>query len=124
MGLIARRIPRGDLKLDHDTKRFVTLSGAPYARQRIEVTLDFFLGEWFLDRREGVSYFRDVLIKNPNSETVRSVFKRAIMNTPGIVAVRNLFNTVDKQTRRATVVFDAVYKDGTTIPAQKIEVIL
>ncbi len=121
LALLALRIPKGDLALkDRSPYR---ISGPEYATQRITVTLDFFLAEWFLDTRQGVPYFRDVLIKNPNSETVRSVFRRAILKTPGIVAVPKLTYELDAANRVALIEFEAVYKDGQRIP-QTLEVII
>lgn len=113
--MIAHIIPAGDLDLPSGTTRIIT--GAEYATQRIRVTLDFFLGEWFLDVREGMPYFRDVLVMRPNSDTVRSVFRAGIMRTPGIVAVPTLTVDLDTSKRIATVVFEAQYADGTLIPS-------
>lgn len=114
--MIALRIPKGDLALVD--RQFVTISGAEYARQGIEVSGEFFLGEWFLDKRQGMPYFRDVFVKNPNADTVRSVFRRMIMKWPGIVAVPRLEYTLDPTTRRGTIDFLAVYKDGQPIPSR------
>jgi len=113
--MLAFRIPKGDLELS-PAGSLVWIDGAEYARQRIDVTLEFFLGEWFLDTRQGLTYFRDVLLKDPNSETVRSVFRRGITNTPGIVSVPNLDYSVDTRTRECTIEFEAVYQDGRTLP--------
>jgi hypothetical protein len=111
--MIAIKIPAGDLKLESGTTKVV--DGPEYAEQRIAVTCDFFLGEFFLNVREGIPYFRDILIKNPNPDTVRSVFRRAIMQTPGIVAVNSLTWTVDAEQRKGFVDFEAIYKNGQKI---------
>ncbi len=111
--MIAHKIQKGDLVLENGTT--VTLSGAAYARQRVEVSLDFCLGEWFLDTRQGLPYFRDVLIKRPNAETVRSVITRAILNTPGITRVDSLELSFDTGNRKLTVFFEATYQDGQPI---------
>jgi hypothetical protein len=110
--MIAHVIPVGDLELVAGTTRVI--KDGEYARQRVEVSLDFFLGEWFLNKLEGVSYFRDVLIKNPNSDTVRSVFRQRILETPGIVAVPVLDVVLDLSSRKALVDFEAIYEDGSS----------
>lgn len=112
--MIALQIPEGDLVLEGGTTK--QISGSTYARQRVEVTLDFCLGEWFLDTRQGIPYFRDVLIKRPNDETVRSCLRRAILNTPGIVRVDSLTTVYDTTARKLTVDFEATYEDGTSVP--------
>lgn len=119
--MIAHRIPKGDLAIVQGTTQVI--SGGQYAKQRTSVSLDFFLGEWFLDVRQGMPYFRDVLIKNPNSDTVRSVFKRAILKTPGIVSVDRITVELDTSRRVCAVDYESTYKDGTKIP-DRIELIL
>lgn len=119
--MIALRIPKGDLALEGGSP--VWIGESLYARQRIEVTSEFFLGEFFLNLLEGIPYHRDVLIKNPNPDTVRSVFRRAFLNTPGIVAIRNLTYTPNFETRVADIDFEAEYRDGATIPLH-LELIL
>jgi hypothetical protein len=104
----------GDLALVNGTTQTVT--GAAQARQRIAISLDIFLGEWFLDIRIGVPYHRDILIKNPNPEVVRSVFRKALLLVPGIVEVTEIEVTLNKATRAGRVDFVAVYEDGTAIP--------
>lgn len=119
--MIALVVPAGDLDLPDGTTKII--EGGTYAKQRVSVSLDFFLGEWFLDLKQGMPYFRDVLIKNPNSDTVRSVFRRRILQTPGMVSVDRLTVELDTTNRVATIEFEATYKDGTTIP-QRIDVAL
>jgi hypothetical protein len=119
--MIAIKIPKGDLLLEQGTTKII--DAIAYAEQRIAVTLDFFLGEFFLNKREGLPYFRDVMIKNPNSETVRSMFRRGIMQTPGIVAVPLLTWSVDAAQRRGFVDFEAIYQDGLRV-GRRLELIL
>lgn len=119
--MIAHVIPAGDLALVEGTTQVIDASR--YASQRVTVSLDFFLGEWFLDGRQGIPYFRDILIHRPNAETVRSVFRRAILNTPGIVAVPTLDVVLDTTQRTCLVTFEATYEDGTAIPGD-LELIL
>jgi hypothetical protein len=61
----------------------VVTAGASYAAQRITVSLDVFLGEWFLDKRIGIAYFRDLLVHSPNSDTVRRHSRDTILLTDG-----------------------------------------
>lgn len=110
---VLRVIPKGDLLLTNRTTAVV--DGVNYAKQRITVSLDVFLGEWFLDKRIGIAYFRDLLVHSPNSDTVRTTFREAIMNTPGIVAVPALTIDLDTTARVAYVDFTATYDNGSTI---------
>lgn len=85
--MIVRKIPAGDLALD-DTGNFVWLqSGPQYVRQKLSQRLKFFLGEWFLDRRLGVPYFRHVFVRNPDLDQVRQMFRKVILGTRGVLSI-------------------------------------
>lgn len=111
---VMRTIPKGDLLLTHGTTSVRT--GAAYATQRVAVDLDVFLGEWFLDKKIGLPYFRDLLVHSPNSDTVRTTFREGIMKTEGLVSVPSLQVVLDTTARVAYVNFLAEYEDGSTIP--------
>lgn len=75
----------GDLALENGN--FVWLRGIDWVRQRLMTRFKFFQGEWFLDERLGVPYFRSVLVKNPDLGVVRSIFRRIILTTPGVISI-------------------------------------
>lgn len=112
-----RIVPEGDLDLPNGTTAIV--DGAACAVQHTKIALDIFLGEWFLDLRVGISYFRDVLVHSPNADIVRSVFRQGVLKTPGIVSVPEIEVTLDSDKRIASVDFVAIYQDGTTVPGTK-----
>ena len=78
MALI-RTIPAGDLAIENG--HFVLARGVGYVRQKLSVRFKFFLGEWFLDLREGVPYYRDVFTWNPNLPVIRALFRRVAIKT-------------------------------------------
>ena len=102
--------PNGDLMIRGGTT--VRLKGADCARQRAETDLGLFLGEFFLNTLEGVPYYRDVLIKNPNLETIRSVFRSVVRAVPGIVDVPRCDVFPPDSDRHALCEWEAVYLDG------------
>lgn len=118
--MIVRKIPAGDLALD-DTGNFVFLQpGTRYTRQKLASRLKFFLGEWFLDRRKGVPYFRHVLVRNPDLNTVRHVLRRVILGTPGVLALDSNAGTdididYDPSKRRCAVAFTARCETGAIV---------
>jgi hypothetical protein len=91
------------------------IRGAEAIAQRLRVRFRFFLGEWFLDRRLGVPYFRDVLKKNPDEILIASILRTVLLSTPGIARVDTLEARLDRPTRTLSVNFVALLEDGSTI---------
>jgi len=125
---VYRLVPTGDLALSGDPDpratglatlgaggSLVEIEGIEQVRQRIASRLKFFVGEWFLDLRQGVPYYRDVLLKSPNLALVRSLFRRVILGTPGVLSVAKLDVELDQATRQAQVTFQAVCNGGTIL---------
>lgn len=110
---VYRIIPRGDLEIRN--RRLVLASGLAYLRQKISARFKFFLGEWFLDLREGIPYYRDVLVKNPDLDIIRSLFRRVLVETPGVLSVPRFAVVLDRQSRELAFRFQAVCEGGTII---------
>lgn len=99
--------PTGDTELVTDLPEAV--------RQRLTVKLQLFLGEWFLNTRLGVPYYRDVLVKNPNYSLIRTLFRGRILDDADVVAVPRLELTHDFGDRRLSVDFEAIIRDGSRV---------
>lgn len=65
-------------------------SGVDSIRQHLEIRLQTFLGEWFLDTNLGVSFFDDVFKKNPDITILNAVFTKQILDTPGVLSLTSL----------------------------------
>lgn len=83
--------------------------------QEIKTRLLFFKGESFTDAREGVPYFQEVLIKGVSPERVRAIVRRVIQSHPSIVDVPVCELSLDRTTRRATVVWEARTVEGRVV---------
>lgn len=103
------------LKDDHDldlsTGNLVLIEGTDERRQQLLVRLSTFKREWFLDRRIGIDYFGQILIKNPKTNVVVSTFRKAILSVDGITAVNDL-QVVLGPTRNLLVDFVAQTVEG------------
>jgi hypothetical protein len=110
---IFRLIPAGDLQLN-EAGDFVWLeTGSPtYTRQRLAARFQFVLGEYFLDQRQGISYYRDVFVKNPDLDVLRSLFRRVILTTPDIVGIASYALSYDEAARAMTFNFVAIHASG------------
>jgi hypothetical protein len=109
---VYRIIPAGDIELSARSpitgkRRVVMNTGPRYVRQKIASRLRFFLGEWFLDTRLGVPYYRDVLIANADLSIVRSIFREVILSVPEVASLDKLTLAFDTEARALAIEFDA-----------------
>jgi len=100
----------GDLDLTGHRLNLTT--GEAAIEQNLRVRLLFFLEEWFLDRSLGIPYYRDVYVKAPNLQLLRHLFRTAISTTAGISSVDSLDITLDKQSRKMMLTFQATMDTG------------
>ncbi len=92
------------------------LRGIESVAQRIRVRLKWFLGEWFLDQRQGIPYYEDILVKNPDPILIQFIFRRAIESTPGVKRASGFSASLDRPTRILYLSFEATLNDGTVVP--------
>ncbi len=100
-----------DLFLD-DGGNLELTDGGEAIVQHMRCRFQFFLGEWFLDRREGVPFFREIFVKNPSFVIVRSIYNQIIAETPGVAAVTSLELDLDPRTRTLEIAFEGVLDTG------------
>ena len=106
----------GDLYVS-EAGDLAAVTGREAIAQHARVRMQHFLGEWFLDEREGMPLFERVFVHSPDIPAVSESFRRTIAETPGIASVRDLALDFDRQTRTLNVVGSAVTTDGETIEA-------
>lgn len=85
---------------------------ATFVRQKLSQTLSFWLGEWFLDLRQGIPMQRDVIGQKPDLALVESLLRRTCLKTSGVGSVRSLTVAFDNRTRRASVVGEVATSEG------------
>ena len=95
----------GDLLVTNNALTIV--DGEAAIRQQLDIRLQFFKGEWTMDLRLGLPYYEYILIKNPNLGLVRSIFRKAILDTPGIASLEEFFLDFDTTTRKLILSFTA-----------------
>lgn len=88
----------------------VLIDGRDEIAQTLRTRLRVFLGEWFLDTREGVPYFEEILKKNPDPGRVDAIFKNEILTSPGVVELITF--KLDITGRKLTLEFTARTDDG------------
>jgi hypothetical protein len=108
--MVIRVIPAGDLALKNGSPYFI--EGVDYIRQKLSVRFRFFLGEWFLNQLEGVPYFRDVFLHDPNLDVVTTLFKGIALDCPGVLSVKRFRLIFEPVTRTASFDFVAIVDGG------------
>jgi hypothetical protein len=103
----------GDIDMSQGLRR--TLDLQTYVVQRLGENLGFFLGEWFLDLRQGVPYFQRVFGEMPDLDLLDTLYRRTILATVGVASITTLLLTYDNARRLLSVSFECVLADGSII---------
>lgn len=99
-----------DVLIENDAMEIV--DGDDAIVQHLKLRLQFFFAEWFLDKRLGVPYIQQILVKNPNLGAVRNIIREVVLETPGIASIDRFDLSVDAIIRKLTVGVTAVKDDG------------
>lgn len=102
-----------DLLIRNDN--LIIVDGVEAIDQQLRLRLKFFLSEHFLDVRQGIPFYREVFVKNPNLRLLRTVFSDAVRTTPGVVSVDSMDVTVNSATRTLNISFVATTDTGETL---------
>jgi hypothetical protein len=80
--------------------------------QDILQRIRFFLGEWFLDNTQGIPYFQQILVKNPDQSKIDAIFQNVILGTPGVTQLSSYSFNVNTGARILTVTFSCLTTTG------------
>lgn len=72
----------------------------------------FFEGEWFLDTRQGVPYYKYFFVKNPDFTILRTLVRKVILSVKVIATVDSVPFAYTNATRTAEFSFEATAVDG------------
>lgn len=100
----------GDIAVENGN--FVLIEGDEEIEQNLMQRLKYFLAEWFLDQRNGVPYFEQILIKGFDPNIVDAIFKNVILSTPGVIELIEFLIDFDSSNRKMSLSFKARSKDG------------
>lgn len=98
-----RNFQNGDIVTHGD--HFVM--GKNETQQAIIRRLRLFLGEYFLDIREGTPWFQNILGKSPRSVAETNLRER-ILSAQGVVALTRFEFNFDEKTRKITVYIEVI----------------
>ena len=101
---LAMDMATGDLVLrDGD---ILLIDNAERVAQQILITLRFWLGEWFLDTKDGIPYLEYVLVKSPNLLHIRQIFTEAMEKVDGVKRVEEMNLAFDVKNRSLRVDYE------------------
>lgn len=111
-----------DILLDADTHDVVFVNGgAPVTTtirvgvaQRLKVSLQTFLGEWFLNTDVGVPYFEAIFGKVFNKNSVDLILQNKILEDPGVIEIISFDSSIDNQRRTYSMTFSVRTSEGAT----------
>jgi len=83
-----------------------------YLVQKLKIKFLFFYGEWFLDITQGIKYYEEILIKDPNISTIDNMFKLTIMEDGYFSSIIEYQSNFDLQKREFLVSFKAMKNNG------------
>lgn len=101
---IALNIASNDLVIKNND--LILIDNTERVAQQVLITLRFWLGEWFLDTREGVPYLEYVLVKNPNMSHIRQILTEKIQSVEGVKSIVSLDFDFRRVTRELYVDFE------------------
>lgn len=101
----------GDLAIENGD--LVIIDGVDAVAQNIEVRLRFFKEEWFLDTRLGMPYYEKILGKKPRLNLLKSIFRKAILTTPGMIRIDDFQIDYEGVERKINVSFTGHSTSGT-----------
>ena len=74
--------------------------------QRLRIALLTFLGEWFLDIRQGVPYIQQMFEKGVSPGTIEGIIRQQILLVEGVRRITSLTLDFSNVTRELTITFE------------------
>jgi len=91
----------GDLVMTNDSNP----NGSNPVLQNVIQRLSFFYQEWFLDNTQGIPYYQQIFVKNPDVAKIDAIFTNVILSTPGITTLLEYSSRLDSTNRAFFVKF-------------------
>ncbi len=88
-----------------------------YVRQKLSENFNFWQGEWFLDTRKGIPFFKHVIGQHFDRFLLQTLFRRAAVRTHGVGSVEALTLAYDNRLRELAVLARVRTVEGEDVPA-------
>jgi hypothetical protein len=108
-----KTLPNGDY--DYTNNKIDIAENDQEIGQRLKLRLKRFLGEWFLNNELGIPYFEEVLVKNPDLDSIKQIFRKEIEETEGVLNIIKLNTELIREDRKLKIDFTVKLNNGTII---------
>lgn len=119
-------LPGRDIQLDYVNKRwlltnrdFTLTRGEAAIKQRIDLRINLFLGEYFPDVTEGTPWYEQIFVKPASVTVVKSILRERILGVPGVIAVNNVVFRLSAN-REAYFEYDVLTDVGQIVSSSKV----
>lgn len=89
-----------------------TYTAPDVVKQRLQIRLKTFLGEWFFDTSYGVPYLQRIFGKQKTKTTVDNIIREQILSEFGVLEILDFNSSWDKATRTFSLVFSVKTAEG------------
>ncbi len=114
MSDIYRNETTGDIDLTNNLVR-LTVSDAEEVRQKVEIRLRTFKGEWFMNINAGVPYFQSLLKKGVSKSLIDTQIKTVTLATVGVIAIASFDSVIDLRQRTYTTTMTVTTSEGPVV---------
>lgn len=101
-----------DILLDKGGDMIVTNMGdillEDSVAQKINIRLRWIAGEWRWDEEEGLPYFEDLFVKNPDTDAFESRIREKIFEVEEVTEVKDVRIVIHPETRGASIHYTAL----------------
>ena len=101
-----------DIALDRTGDMYVSPKGDIHltesVAQKIRIRLLWFFEEWRWDPEEGIPYFEDVFVKNPDTDRIEAIIRSKIFEIPEVTEIRDVSVIFNSQKRELIIRYEAM----------------
>lgn len=101
-----------DILLGKDGDLFISPDGdiilADSVAQKINIRLKWFESEWRWDEEEGLPYFGELFVKNPDTDSFEAMIREKIFEVDEVTEVRSVSIIYDERSRESYIEYTAL----------------
>jgi len=101
----------GDIDITNNSLR-LTSSDLEEVRQKVEIRLRTFRGEWFMNINAGLPYFQKMLQKGSSKSFLDTQIKSTTLATTGVIAITKFNSEINQSLRKYSATMTVTTSEG------------